>query len=385
MTAGRHASRAAAHRPEPARSVSASTGSPCRGSPATRSPRHCSPTAVAWWAAASSTTGRAASLPPAPRSRARWSTSSARRAASRTGSRPRCRCTEGLVAESQNRWPSLRFDVLAVNDLLSRFLPAGFYYKTFMSPAWAWERLFEPLIRRAAGLGRLAAVVGEHADSGRDRPRSRRRARGRRRRRRTCRRVHARARAACACCWPIRTRCSAAARCWMSAGPRGAQPRLAALARLPARAHPACAPCVLGAYGHGVFGALETLEPAEAQRCGGLRERLRMIRARRVLLACGAIERLIAFPGNDRARRHARRRRARLPAPLRRARRAAPGVVRQQRRGLRGGVRARSRGHRLAGVVDARAESQAADRALAARHPGLHRLRGRGGRGAGAA
>ena len=48
---------------------------------------------------------------------------------------------EGLVAESQNRWPSLRFDVLALNDLIARFLPAGFYYKTFMAPGWAWERL----------------------------------------------------------------------------------------------------------------------------------------------------------------------------------------------------------------------------------------------------
>ena len=43
------------------------------------------------------------------------------------------------------------------------FLPAGFYYKTFMAPGWAWERLYEPLIRRAAGLGRLEAIVGEHA------------------------------------------------------------------------------------------------------------------------------------------------------------------------------------------------------------------------------
>src|SRR5271170_7265487 len=69
----------------------------------------------------------------------------------------------GLVAESQNRWPSLSFDAFAVNDFLSRFLPAGFYYKTFMAPGWAWERLYEPLIRRAAGLGRLEAIVGEHA------------------------------------------------------------------------------------------------------------------------------------------------------------------------------------------------------------------------------
>ena len=71
---------------------------------------------------------------------------------------------EGLIAESQNRWPSLKFDALAINDLFSRFLPAGFYYKTFMAPGWAWERLYEPLIRRAAGLGRLDALVGEHAD-----------------------------------------------------------------------------------------------------------------------------------------------------------------------------------------------------------------------------
>jgi NADPH-dependent 2,4-dienoyl-CoA reductase/sulfur reductase-like enzyme len=69
---------------------------------------------------------------------------------------------EGLVAESQNGWPARNFDALAINDLLSRFLPAGFYYKTFMSPSWAWERVFEPLIRRAAGLGRLEAVVGDH-------------------------------------------------------------------------------------------------------------------------------------------------------------------------------------------------------------------------------
>ena len=64
---------------------------------------------------------------------------------------------DGLVAASQNRWPSLRWDVGAVNDLMSRFLPAGFYYKTFMwppTPAW-WLR-YEHVIRRAAGMGRAA-------------------------------------------------------------------------------------------------------------------------------------------------------------------------------------------------------------------------------------
>jgi methylglutamate dehydrogenase subunit C len=65
---------------------------------------------------------------------------------------------EGLAANSQNRFPSLKYDLLAVNSLLSPFLAAGFYYKTFMWPAKFWERVYEPLIRRAAGLGRNAGL-----------------------------------------------------------------------------------------------------------------------------------------------------------------------------------------------------------------------------------
>jgi sarcosine oxidase subunit alpha len=66
--------------------------------------------------------------------------------------------TDGLIASSQNRWPSLTFDLGAVNDLFSPLYGAGFYYKTFMGPNllgknWAWARLYEPMIRRAAGLG----------------------------------------------------------------------------------------------------------------------------------------------------------------------------------------------------------------------------------------
>ncbi|HEY7765470.1 MAG TPA: sarcosine oxidase subunit alpha family protein [Aestuariivirgaceae bacterium] len=60
---------------------------------------------------------------------------------------------EGLVAKSQNRWPSLYFDVSAINQLASPILVAGFYYKTFMWPKAFWEKLYEPVIRRAAGLG----------------------------------------------------------------------------------------------------------------------------------------------------------------------------------------------------------------------------------------
>ena len=62
----------------------------------------------------------------------------------------------GLEAQSQNRWPSLKHDLMAVNGLFSSLFVAGFYYKTFMWPAAFWEKLYEPLIRRAAGLGALS-------------------------------------------------------------------------------------------------------------------------------------------------------------------------------------------------------------------------------------
>ncbi|MDB5697691.1 MAG: sarcosine oxidase subunit alpha family protein [Alphaproteobacteria bacterium] len=65
---------------------------------------------------------------------------------------------DGLVATSQNRWPSLAFDVMAINQLASPIFVAGFYYKTFMWPAAFWEKLYEPLIRRAAGLGALSML-----------------------------------------------------------------------------------------------------------------------------------------------------------------------------------------------------------------------------------
>ena len=196
--------------------------------------------------------------------------------------------SEGLEAESQNRWPSLRVDMRALHDLVSRFLPAGFYYKTFMAPGWAWERVYEPLIRRAAGLGRLAPRVGPHAEPAET--------------------VHdhtdvlivgagtAGLAAAHRCAASgLRviladqdTECLEGWPATLAAGLDG----FAALRRLPRTA-------VIGAYGHGVFAALERLGPQESRAHGGLRERLRIIRARRVILATGALERLIALPGND--------------------------------------------------------------------------------------
>ncbi len=61
---------------------------------------------------------------------------------------------DGLTASSQNHWPSLEHDIGAVNTAFSRFLPAGFYYKTFMYPRSFWKHVYEPFIRQSAGLGK---------------------------------------------------------------------------------------------------------------------------------------------------------------------------------------------------------------------------------------
>ncbi len=61
---------------------------------------------------------------------------------------------EGLAVESQNKWPSLAFDVGAINDRFYMFFSAGFYYKTFMWPKSFWDKVYEPFIRNAAGLGK---------------------------------------------------------------------------------------------------------------------------------------------------------------------------------------------------------------------------------------
>ena len=61
---------------------------------------------------------------------------------------------DGLEAESQNHWPSLEFDIGEINAKLSRFLPAGFYYKMFLWPRSFWKHVYEPFIRQSAGLGK---------------------------------------------------------------------------------------------------------------------------------------------------------------------------------------------------------------------------------------
>ncbi len=71
---------------------------------------------------------------------------------------------DGLTAESQNHWPSLNFDLLALNNLVPQFLTAGFYYKTFMWPRAFWKHVYEPVIRKSAGLGKAPSAASRDVD-----------------------------------------------------------------------------------------------------------------------------------------------------------------------------------------------------------------------------
>ncbi|APX25673.1 MAG: sarcosine oxidase subunit alpha family protein [Rhodobacteraceae bacterium] len=216
----------------------------------------------------------------------------------------RATCVElfdGLTASSQNRWPSLGFDALAVNDALAPFFAAGFYYKTFMQPAAFWEKFYEPMIRRAAGLGRLSTEPDPDAyDRGY---------------------LH--------CDLLVIGGGAAGLAAALTAGRSGARVILADEdfrlgGRLLAESHalddaPASEwieavaaelaglpnvrlmprTTVFGSYDHGVFGAVERVgDHMPAPR--GVRQTLWRITTRRSVLAAGALERHIPFAGNDR-------------------------------------------------------------------------------------
>ncbi len=209
----------------------------------------------------------------------------------------------GLVATSQNRFPSLRFDLLAANNLLAPLFGAGFYYKTFMWPAAFWEKLYEPLIRRAAGLGRASAMPDpdtyEHASlfcdvlviGGGAAGLAAARAAGR-----------AGARVVL---------CDEGPRMggWLLSEPEPLEERPAArwadeaVAELNSMQEVRVMPrtTVLGVYDHGAYLAVERVADHKTlPDAGEPRQRLWRIVARRAVLAAGATERPLVFGGNDR-------------------------------------------------------------------------------------
>ncbi len=201
----------------------------------------------------------------------------------------------GLNAVSQNRWPSLKTDFGAINDRLGMFFPAGFYNKTFMWPRSFWDKLYEPAIRRMAGLG--DAPTQEDPD----------------------------------------TYASTYAHCDLlivGAGPAGIDAALAASATNKrvilmdeqdelggdALADPTLWPWLarsvkaleeaanikiftrttaFGYYHDNFVGAVQRLMDHRADGGDGPREKLWRIRAGEVILAQGAIERPLVFEGND--------------------------------------------------------------------------------------
>ncbi|NKW78348.1 FAD-dependent oxidoreductase, partial [Rhodobacteraceae bacterium R_SAG7] len=210
---------------------------------------------------------------------------------------------EGLSANSQNRWPSLKHDVMAINDRFSAFLSAGFYYKTFMWPRAFWEKLYEPVIRKAAGLGSLSGEGDPDAyDKGY---------------------LH--------CDLLVIGAGPAGLSAALTAGRGGAQVILADEdfqlgGRLLSDAQSLCnqsnaewvaatqaelialpnvrvmpRTTVFGAYDHGVYGAVErNTDHLVAPEENKPRQTLWRIYSRRAVVATGAIERPIAFENNDR-------------------------------------------------------------------------------------
>ncbi|NGM45148.1 sarcosine oxidase subunit alpha family protein [Rhodobacter sp. SGA-6-6] len=210
---------------------------------------------------------------------------------------------DGLEATSQNAWPSLKFDAMAINDRLNTFFTAGFYYKTFMWPASFWEKVYEPIIRRAAGLGALtrqedpddydkgflhcdllvigAGPAGLSAAL-------------------TAGRAGARVILADE---DFRMGGRLNAETLEVGGQPGADWALGAVAELSAMPNVRLMTrtTVIGAFDHGIYGAVERVSDHLAVPAKGKpRQTLWRIYSRRAILAGGATERPIAFENNDR-------------------------------------------------------------------------------------
>jgi sarcosine oxidase, subunit alpha len=189
---------------------------------------------------------------------------------------------DGLEAFTGNAWPSLNFDLGAVNSMFSGLLPAGFYYKTLMWPHW---HVFEPFIRRMAGLGTAADVPD-------------------------CDRYDEVSRSVDVL---VIGAGEAGVQAALSAAQVGRQvllldgamqrepSLLARLSELSQAGVELCSRCtVFGLYDHLLATAIESVESQHEEPVNRIRERLWKIRAQRIILATGAFERPMLFPNNDR-------------------------------------------------------------------------------------
>jgi sarcosine oxidase subunit alpha len=208
---------------------------------------------------------------------------------------------DGLAAFSQNRWPNLRFDVGVLNNALSPLWSAGFYYKTFMWPRRAWRTFYEPLIRKAAGLGRAPSsadpdrystryahcdvlVVGAGPAGV------------------SAALVASESGASVILCDEQRV-AGGAFTCFPEehANVRSGSEWLERAVRdLASRSRVTClfGTTAFGYYADNMLGLIEELPQSDAADLP--RARVWQVRARQVVLATGAIERPIVFPGNDR-------------------------------------------------------------------------------------
>lgn len=207
---------------------------------------------------------------------------------------------DGMVVESQNRWPSLAFDMQSVNGLLAPFLSAGFYYKTFMGPTRRAWMFYEHFIRKAAGLGR----AGTGADPDHYEVR------------------HAFADVAIVGGGPAglsaaRAAAAAGARValieqdFLLGGQLLAEPSDSAAAAWLRQAEAELEgfetirvmkrTTAFGSYDGNVLGLVEQRDPTNPQPNGETRQTVTMLRARSIVFATGAIERPMVFSNNDRS------------------------------------------------------------------------------------